>query len=183
MDETMVTAPELIRVVDEAGAAFGWSRSYQSLLCTAIGVAFEAAGLDESTDAVSVAPTDVGQLSVSIADMSIALGRAPRTASSYANAFRRLAEIAVRWKEAGGEQAGNDFWDHTDDLRDKRTRRLTEKRPEPSAWRFGPDRQAPRTLRLELSAGVATVAIPDKMSAEDHLALVEAILSFHRSGP
>ena len=54
---------------------------------------FTAARLDEATDTIGVAPPDVKELCDAIVASSLELGRAPRTATSYANAWRRLAGI------------------------------------------------------------------------------------------
>ena len=124
METVRLTSPELGRVIDQAGNAFKWSRPYQAVLGTAIGAAFTAAELDEATDTIGVAPPDVKELCDAIVASSLELGRAPRTATSYANAWRRLAGIAWRWKTAGGDNASADFWETVDDLRDKRVRRL-----------------------------------------------------------
>ena len=58
MDTVTATADDLIRVLEEAGTAFAWSRAYESVLSTAIGAAFQAAGLDEATDAIGVSPAE-----------------------------------------------------------------------------------------------------------------------------
>ena len=181
MDTVTATAEELIRVLEEAGTAFGWSRAYESVISTAIGAAFQAAGLDEAIDAIGVSPADVRESTAAITESSSALGRAPRTAASYSAAWRRIAEIAHRWKTAGGEDPGNHFWETVDDLRDQRTRRLTAKKPPSHALYAGPGREAQNALRVDLSSGQATITLPDNMADEDFMVLVEALLTHRRT--
>jgi hypothetical protein len=182
MSTVTATSAELVQVLEEAGIAFGWSRAYESVLATAIGAAFQAAGLDEATDAIGVAPTDVQKVTAAITESAASLGRAPRTAASYAAAWRRLAEIAHRWRTAGGQDPDNRFWDTVDDLRDQRTRRLTAKKPKPQHALYAvPTREASNTLRVDLSAGPATVALPEETTDDDIIAIVEAILAHRRT--
>ena len=181
MDTVTATADDLIRVLEEAGTAFRWSRAYESVLSTAIGAAFQAAGLDEATDAIGVSPVAVKKVTAAITESAASLGRAPRTATAYAAAWRRIAEITCRWKTAGGEDPGNHFWETVDDLRDQRTRRLTAKKPTPHALYADPGREAHDALRVDLSSGQATVTLPDDMADEDFMVLVEAILARRRA--
>ena len=181
MDTVTVTADDLIRVLEEAGAAFDWSRAYESVLSTAIGSAFRAAGLDEATDAIGVSPADVKEVTAAITDSAAVLGRAPRTATAYGAAWRRIAEITHRWKTAGGEDPGGRFWETVDDLRDQRTRRLTAKKTTPHALYADPGREAHDALRVDLSPGQATITLPDNMADEDFMVLVEALLARRRT--
>ena len=181
MDTVTATADDLIRVLEEAGTAFAWSRAYESVLSTAIGAAFQAAGLDEATDAIGVSPADVKKVTVAITESAAVLGRAPRTATAYVAAWRRIAEITHRWKTAGGEDPGNHFWETGDDLRDQRTRRLTAKKPPSHALYAGPGREAQNALRVDLSSGQATITLPDDMADEDFMVLVEAVLTHRRT--
>ena len=114
MTTVTATSAELVRVLEEAGTAFGWSRAYESVLATAIGAAYQAAGLDEATDAIGVSPADVKEVTAAITDSAAVLGRAPRTATAYGAAWRRIAEIAHRWRTAGGQDPDNRFWDTRD---------------------------------------------------------------------
>jgi len=181
MATVTATSAELVRVLEEAGTAFGWSRAYESVLATAIGAAYQAAGLDEATDAISIAPADVKKVTAAITESAASLGRAPRTAASYTAAWRRIAEIAYRWKTTGGEDPGNRFWDTVDDLRDQRTRRLTAKKPASHALYADPGREAQDALRVDLSSGQATITLPDNMADEDFMLLVETILDHRRA--
>ena len=181
MDTVTATADDLIRVLEEAGTAFGWSRAYESVLSTAIGAAFQAAGLDEATDAIGVSPVAVKKVTAAITESAASLGRAPRTATAYAAAWRRIAEITCRWKTAGGQDPGNHFWETVDDLRDQRTRRLTPKKTTPHALYAGPGREAQNALRVDLSSGQATITLPDNMADEDFMVLVEALLAHRRA--
>ena len=180
MDTVTATSAELVQVLEEAGAVFGWSRAYESVISTAIGAAFQAAGLDEATDAIGVSPADVKKVTAAITDSAAVLGRAPRTATAYAAAWRRIAEITHRWKTAGGQDPGNRFWETVDDLRDQRTRRLTAKKPTSHALYADPGREAHDALRVDLSSGQATVTLPDNVVDEDFMVLVEAILTHRR---
>jgi hypothetical protein len=182
MTTVTATSAELVRVLEEAGSAFGWSRAYESVLATAIGAAFQAAGLDEATDAISIAPADVKEITATITESATAQGRAPRTAASYAAAWRRIAEIACRWKTTGGEDPGSRFWDTVDDLRDQRTRRLTRKKPKTQHALYAfRDRETQDTLQVDLSSGQATITLPEETTDGDIIAIVEAILAHRRT--
>ena len=181
MTTVTATADELIRVLEEAGIAFGWSRAYESVLATSIGAAYQAAGLDEATDAIGVTPADVQKVTAVITESASSLGRAPRTAASYAAAWRRIAEITHRWMTADGQDSGGRFWETVDDLRDQRTRRLTAKKPTPHALYADPGREAHDALRVDLSSGQATITLPATMADEDFLVLVEALLAHRRA--
>ena len=102
MDSNDFTSRDLIRVLDEAGTAFDWSRAYMAVMATSIGAAFTALGLDESKDPISVAPADVADQMAKITESSVSLGRAPATGRSYATTWRRLSTIAYRWRLEGG---------------------------------------------------------------------------------
>jgi len=181
MDTVTATSAELVQVLEEAGAVFGWSPAYESVISTAVGAAFQAAGLDEATDAIGVSPADVKEVTAAITDSAAVLGRAPRTATAYGAAWRRIAEITHRWKTAGGEDPGNHFWETVDDLRDPRTRRLTAKKSTSHALYAGPWRETQNALRVDLSSGQATITLPDKVADEDFMVLVEAILNHRRT--
>ena len=110
MEPALVSSDQLARVVEQAGYAFGWGRSYQAVMGTTIGVAFAAVGLEEETARVSVAPEDLGSQCRSIARLSEQRGHSPSTAATYTRSWRRLATIAHRWKLEGGDDAGPAFW-------------------------------------------------------------------------
>ena len=61
MEPGTVTVAELIGVIDGAGAAFGWTRSYKNVVATTIGAAYRAAGLDEDTDRIPAHHCCAGQ--------------------------------------------------------------------------------------------------------------------------
>lgn len=179
MESAQLTSPELCRVIDQAGAAFEWTRSYQAVLGTSVGAAFAANGLDEAADTIGVTPPEVQATSDAIVEFTKATGRASRTATSYASGWRRLAEVAYRWKLAGGDEAPVDFWDTVEGLRDKRTRRRT---PRKKSWELsgpaGPLGPAPgMTVVVELSTGTATVALPENLTEADLLKIVQAVLN------
>ena len=180
MDSSDFTSRGLIRVLDEAGDALDWSRSYMAVMATSIGAAFTALGLDESKDPISVAPADVVDQMAKITESSASLGRAPATGRSYATTWRRLATIAYRWRLEGGAEPDSDFWSRAEDLRDKRPRRLRTKSPGSHSWLAPPGRDTPNTLHVALNSGEATVELPEGTTAEDMVTLVSAILAHHR---
>jgi len=180
MDSNDFTSRDLIRVLDEAGTAFGWSRAYMAVMATSCGAAFTALGLDESKDPISVAPADVADQMAKITESSVSLGRAPATGRSYATTWRRLATIAHRWRRDGGAEPDSDFWSRAEDLRDTRPRRLTAKSPGSHSWLAPPGRDTPNTLHVALNSGEATVELPEGTTAEDMVTLVSAILAHHR---
>ena len=143
MVDVHLTADELVRVLEEAGAALGWSRAYQSVIGTAIGAAFKTAGLDERQETLSFSPEAAERLAEQITDASLAAGQAEKTATSYAASWRRLSTIALQWKEAGGDQPGSTFWSESD-LGDKRRRRLGLRQP--TTWGFT-SAEGPGTVR------------------------------------
>ena len=56
MQQGTLAVAELVGVIDGAGTAFGWTRSYRNVVGTAIGAAYRAAGLDEDIDRIAVDP-------------------------------------------------------------------------------------------------------------------------------
>ncbi len=180
MDSNDFTSRDLIRVLDEAGTAFGWSRAYMAVMATSIGAAFAALGIDESKDSISVAPADVVDQMAKITESSASLGRAPATGRSYATTWRRLATIAYRWRLEGGAEPGSAFWSRAEDLRDKRPRRLRAKSPGSHSWLAPPGRDTPNTLHVTLNSGEATVELPEGTTADDMVTLVSALMAHHR---
>ncbi len=184
MVDVHLTADELVRVLEEAGAALGWSRAYQSVIGTAIGAAFKTAGLDERQETLSVSPEAAERLAEQITEASLAAGQAEKTATSYAASWRRLSTIALQWKEAGGDQPGSTFWSESD-LGDKRRRRLGLRQP--TTWGFtsaeGPESNSPdlHTIDIDLPAGRATLTLPNGVTDADLLEIVRTILDDTRS--
>jgi hypothetical protein len=182
MEDTRLSATELIRVIEEAGVSLGWSRSYQSVLGTSVGVAFRTSDLDEDFDKIAVDPSAADLLADHIAEASITLGRSPRTAAAYAASWRRLTSIAHKWKLGGGEDPNNRFWEDTPDLGDKRTRRLG--RTDTNSWQLArpaetqhePDSE---TIVIELSSGQATVVLPTAATDAELVEVIRAVLGRH----
>jgi hypothetical protein len=175
MEAARITSDQLVRVVEQAGHAFGWSRSYQAVLSTAIGVVFTAVGLEEPVGAVSVAREDLPAQCAAIARLSEQRGHSPSTGASYIRSWRRLATIAHRWKLEGGDDAGPGFWETIEDLRDTRPKRLRPLVPDGSG-----DEEPSNTFSVKLPTGRATVALPDGATDADLVVLVRAIVSRKR---
>jgi len=186
MEDIRLSAAELVRVIEEAGLSLGWSRSYQSVLGTSVGVAFRTSGLDEEADQIAVDPAATEELANQIAETSIALGRSPRTAAAYAASWRRLATIACKWKLGGGEDPNTRFWEDTPDLGDKRTRRLGK--TDTSSWRLerpaetGPESDS-ETIVVELPSGRAIVALPKATTDAELAEVARAVLGFQPHTP
>jgi hypothetical protein len=186
MEDIGLSAAELVRVIEEAGEALGWGRSYQSVLGTSVGVAFRTSGLDEEVDQIAVDPAAIEELANQIAEASIALGHAPRTAAAYAASWRRLATIAYRWKLGGGEDPNNRFWETTPDLDDKRTRRLGK--TDTSSWRLErPAETEPEsdseTIVVELPSGRVTLVLPKATTDAELAEVARAVLGFQPRTP
>ena len=187
MEDIGLSAAELVRVIEEAGLSLGWSRSYQSVLGTSVGVAFRTSGLDEEVDQIAVDPSAADLLAAHISEASVALGHAPRTAAAYAASWRRLATIAYRWKLGGGEDPNNRFWETTPDLGDKRTRRLGK--TDTSSWRLerpaetGPESDSTETILVELASGTATLVLPKATTDAELAEVARAVLGFQPHTP
>ena len=172
MEPARITSDELSRVIEQAGNAFEWGRSYQAVLSTAIGVVFTAVGLEEPVGAVSVAPEDLPAQCEAIAALSEQRGHSSSTAATYTRSWRRLSTIAHRWKLEGGDNAGPDFWETIEDLRDTRPKRLR-----PLVTDGSGDEEPSDTFSVGLSTGRATVTIPKGVTDADLVALVRTILN------
>ncbi len=173
METAVVSSDQLARVVEQAGSAFGWGRSYQAVLGTAIGVVFTAVGLDEPVGAVSVAPEDLPAQCEAIAALSKRRGHSSSTAATYTRSWRRLSTIAHRWKLEGGDNAGAGFWETIEDLRDTRPKRLRPIAPDDPGEQLD-------SFTVKLPTGRATVALPDGATDADLVVLVRAIVSRKR---
>ena len=187
MEDIRLSAAELVRVIEEAGLSLGWSRSYQSVLGTSVGVAFRTSDLDEEVDQIAVDPSAADLLAARISEASVALGHAPRTAAAYAASWRRLATIAYRWKLGGGEDPNSQFWATTPDLGDKRTRRLGK--TDTSSWRLerpaetGPESDSTETIVVELASGTATLVLPKATTDAELAEVARAVLGFQPHTP
>ena len=95
MQQGTLAVAELVGVIDGAGTAFGWTRSYRNVVGTAIGAAYRAAGLDEDTDRIAVDPGSAESIAVRIVETAEVDGLSPRTATTYASTWKRLAGLAL----------------------------------------------------------------------------------------
>ena len=68
MQQGTLAVAELVGVIDGAGTAFGWTRSYCNVVGTAIGAAYRAAGLDEDIDRNAVAPGSAESIAARIVE-------------------------------------------------------------------------------------------------------------------
>ena len=175
MEPARVTSDELSRVIEHAGNAFEWGRSYQAVLSTAIGVVFTAVGLEEPVGAVSVTPEDLPAQCEAIAALSEQRGHSSSTAAAYTRSWRRLSTIAHRWMLEGGDDAGPGFWETVEDLRDTRPKRLKHQVPDDPG-----DEESSGTFSVALSTGRATVTLPDDVTDADLVVLVRTIVGRKR---
>ena len=164
MDEVAVSAADLVAVIDGAGSALGWTRSYGNVVGTTIGAAFRAAGLDEDSDRIAVDPASAGAIAAEIVDTAEANGLSARTATTYASTWKRLAGLAHAWYLGGGTV---EFWDDAQHLRSPRARKRRS-RTDTSGRR--------RTITVDTAAGPATITLPETISDEDRLRVVQAVL-------
>ena len=164
MDHAAVSAADLVAVIDGAGSALGWTRSYCNVVGTTIGAAFRAAGLDEDSDRIAVDPASAGAIAAQIVDTAEANGLSARTATTYASTWKRLAGLAHAWYLGGGTA---EFWDNAEHLRSRRARKRRT-RTDTS--------DGDRTIRVDTSAGPASITLPDGITGEDRIRVVKAIL-------
>ena len=164
MDEVAVSAADLVAVIDGAGSALGWTRSYGNVVGTTIGAAFRADGLDEDSDRIAVDPASAGAIAAEIVNTAEANGLSARTATTYASTWKRLAGLAHAWYLGGGTV---EFWEDAQHLRSPRARKRRS-RTDTSGGR--------RTITVDTTAGPATVTLPDGLTGEDRLRVVRAIL-------
>ena len=119
MEPGTVAVAELIGVIDGAGAAFGWTRAYRTVVGTTIGAAYRAVGLDEDTDRIPVDRGSAESIAARIVDTAEADGLSYRTATTYGSTWKRLAGLAHAWHLGGGTA---EFWDNAEHLRSRRAR-------------------------------------------------------------
>jgi hypothetical protein len=164
MERGTVAVSELVGVIDGAATAFGWARSYKNVVATTIGAAYRAAGLDEDTDRIPVDPGSAESIAARIVETAELDGLSPRTATTYASTWKRLAGLAHAWNLAGCDAA---FWDDAEHLRSRRARKR----------RTRTDRSDNgQTVTVDTSAGPATITLPDQITDEDRLRVVQAVL-------
>ena len=164
MDQAAVSAADLVAVIDGAGSALGWTRSYGNVVGTTIGAAFRAAGLDEDSDRIAVDPASAGAIAAEIVDTAEANGLSARTATTYASTWKRLAGLAHAWYLGGGTA---EFWDDAQHLRSSRARKRRS-RTDTSGGN--------RKVTVDTAAGPATITLPETISDEDRLRVVQAVL-------
>ncbi len=175
MEPALVSSDQLARVVEQAGYAFGWGRSYQAVMGTTIGAVFAAVGLDEESAKLSVAPAEIDSQCTALAAYSERRGHSAATGDSYKRSWKRLSTIAYRWAAAGGDNAASNCWDTLEDLRDLRPKRLSHQRTDSPG-----DLERSNSFTVKLSTGRATVTIPDGVTDADLVVLVRAILNRKR---
>ena len=164
MEPGTVAVAELIGVIDGAGAAFGWTRSYRNVVGTTIGAAYRAAGLDEDTDRIPVDRGSAESIAARIVDTAEANGLSHRTAITYGSTWKRLAGLAYAWHLGGGTA---EFWDDAEHLRSRRARKRRTRTDTSDGG---------RTIRVDTSAGPASITLPDGITGEDRLLVVQAVL-------
>ena len=164
MEPGTVAVSELIGVIDGAATAFGWARSYKNVVATTIGAAYRAAGLDEDTDRIAVDPGSAESIAVRIVETAEVDGLSPRTAATYASTWKRLAGLAHAWYLAGCDTG---FWDDAEHLRSRRARKRRTRTGQ------APDGQ---TVTVDTTHGPATITLPDRITDEDRLRVVQAVL-------
>ena len=164
MEPGTVAVAELIGVIDGAGAAFGWTRSYRNVVATTIGAAFRAAGLDEDTDRIPVDRGSAESIAARIVDTAEVNGLSHRTATAYGSTWKRLAGLAHAWHLGGGTA---EFWDDAEHLRSRRARKRRTRTDTSDGG---------RTIKVDTSAGSASITLPDGITGEDRIRVVKAIL-------
>ena len=88
-------------------------------------------------------------------------GLGKRTAVTYAGTWKRVSALANAWRLAGGTE---DFWDNPDLIRSRHARK----------HRTSTDNTQTTTVRT--SRGLASVNMSPKVTDEDRLRIVRAIL-------
>ena len=164
MERGTVAVTELVGVIDGAATAFGWARSYKNVVATTIGAAYRAAGLDEDTDRIAVDPGSAESIAARIVETAELDGLSPRTATTYASTWKRLAGLAHAWNLADCD-AG--FWDDAEHLRSRRARKRRSRTDRSDSG---------QTVTVDTAAGPATVTLPDGITGEDRLRVVQVIL-------
>lgn len=164
MQQGTLAVAELVGVIDGAGTAFGWTRSYKNVVATTIGAAYRAAGLDEDIDRIAVDPGSAESIATRIVETAELDGLSHRTATTYASTWKRLAGLAHAWHLAGCDTA---FWDDAEHLRSRRARKRRTRTDR------APDGQ---TVTVDTTHGPATITLPDRITDEDRLRVVRTIL-------
>ena len=164
MERGTVAVTELVGVIDGAATAFGWARSYKNVVATTIGAAYRAAGLDEDTDRIPVDRGSAESIAARIVDTAEVNGLSHRTAITYGSTWKRLAALAHAWHLGGGTA---EFWDNAEHLRSRRARKRRARTDTSDGG---------RTIKVDTSAGPASITLPDGITGEDRLRVVQAIL-------
>ena len=157
----MVTAADLANVINNAGRALDWTRSYRNVAGTTIGAAYRATGLDENTAKIAVDAESARRIAEEIISTAERFGLGKRTAVTYAGTWKRVSALAHAWRLAGGTE---DFWDNPDLIRSRHARK----------HRTSTDNTQTTTVRT--SRGLASVNMSPKVTDEDRLRIVRAIL-------
>ena len=164
MERGTVAVTELVGVIDGAATAFGWARSYKNMVATTIGAAYRAAGLDEDTDRIPVDRGSAESIAARIVDTAEANGLSHRTATTYGSTWKRLAGLAHAWHVGGGTA---EFWDDAEHLRSRRARKRRTRTDTSDGG---------RTIKVDTSAGPASITLPDGITGEDRIRVVQAVL-------
>ena len=175
MDDVALSSDELVDVISGAGEAFQWSSAYRNGLASSIGAAFRSVDLSEDTDRIAVDPESAQQTADEIRAGSDSNGLSARTASTYAQSWKRLTSLAYAWHLAGLEGDNTTFWEDAEHLRVRRHRR---RRARTDTYQLADADGAPkkRTLSVDTSSGRAEIRLPSSLTAADIADIARRVL-------
>ena len=179
-----VKLADIDEIVERAGRELGWTSKYTNLLATTASSMFVAHG---SPDTLPIGREVAGEQIDTLRRSLESRGKSPKTALTYTSAWQRISAIVEDWDEARTHGDETKFWKgFATEYRDPRLqRRRTRKiRPELGATDHVSHELPTTTYEVRLSSGRATLTLPDRITGDDAIVLIEAITKHRqRSGP
>ena len=193
---TRLSLANLTSLADEVGQRLDWSSSYVGLVTVSVRAVFDATGVDQLSGRIAVDGGSVEKQVQVLCDELRRSGRSEQTLRTYVSTWKRLARIAHEWTAARSGNKLDLFWARIGQFANNRGRPRTRTALSPTSPSVAtnsslqpPQATAPgdppatsestgRPLPLTVRSQVDRISLtlPNRLSPEDALALIRAIL-------
>jgi hypothetical protein len=183
MEQTGLTARDLVGFAERMAGPMAWSPRYVDLLATVVGAVFRTGGLDEDADRVAVDRDSVDRQIQAIERHYVRDGKTTRTGRTYGLAWKRLARLAELWTRVRNTPDETAFWSTIGEQRDARVQRrtrlpdhpITPSLPASTNRGEAGAKIRTRSIHVDLTIGTFRLKIPAELSPRDAAILISAI--------